>query len=111
MPPISSSSIPPPGPAAFFLGSGFVAIRASVVRSRPATLTAFVSAVFVTLAGSTMPSSSMSPYSPRRASKPHEAFFSRSTRWATTVPSKPAFCAICCSGRASASRRMSRPIA
>ena len=96
--------MPPPGPPGppDFLGSGLVAISASVASSSVATLTALLSAALVTLVGSTMPFCYMSPYSPRSASKPKLAFFSRRMRCATTVPSKPALAAICCAGRASA---------
>jgi hypothetical protein len=64
MPPMSG--MPPPGIAgASSFGSS--ATIASVVIIRPATEAAFCSAVRVTLVGSRMPISTMSPYSPLAA--------------------------------------------
>ena len=50
------------------LSCGISLIMDSVVRTMAATLAAFCSAERVTFAGSTMPRSSMGPYSPTSAS-------------------------------------------
>ena len=60
-----AAATPPPD---FF--SGFSAIMASVVISRPATDAALSSAMRTTLVGSMMPALIMSQYSPFCASKP-----------------------------------------
>ena len=64
MPPMPGMPPPPPigGPAEAF--SGCSATSASVLRISPAMLAAFCNAERVTLAGSTMPCATRSPYSP-----------------------------------------------
>ena len=80
-----------PAPADF--SSGFSAIIASVVSSRPATDAAFCSAVRTTLVGSTMPAFIRSSNSSVAALKPKAplSFFTLSS---TIEPSQPALLAI-----------------
>ena len=59
------TDLPPPGMGGIgFSSFGSSATMASVVSNSPAMDAAFCSAVRVTLVGSTMPSCTMSPYSP-----------------------------------------------
>ena len=90
--------------------SGLSATTASVVRNRPAIDAAFCSAERVTLAGSMMPASIRSTYSPVAALRPQPGSRSR-TFSATTPPSRPALMAICLSGASTATRTMFAPVA
>src|ERR1035437_3728423 len=101
---------PPPGAAGALSFSGFSAITASVVRNRPAIEAAFCSADLVTFAGSMIPASNMSTYSPVAAFRPWPAG-SVLTLSTTTPPSWPAFTAICLSGSSSARRTIFMPVA
>src|SRR5690606_12644109 len=79
-----SPPAPAPAPAPAFSFSGLSATTASVVRNSPAIDAAFCSAERVTLAGSMMPASIRSLYSPVEASRPWPC--GRVLTFSTTTP-------------------------
>ena len=82
---------------------------ASVVRSIPDTLAAFCSADLVTFTGSTTPASIMFTYSPVAALNPTPGSDSLILD-TTTLPSHPAFSAICLTGSSRALRTIFAPV-
>ncbi len=104
--------IPPiPGPPAGIAGvsSLMFATTDSVVRSVLATEHAFCSALLVTLTGSRIPASTISTYSSFAASKPIPALDSL-TLFTITLPSRPAFATMICSGASSAFSTILAPV-
>jgi hypothetical protein len=83
---------------------------ASVVKSSDATETAFCIATLSTFAGSTIPASNISTYSPVAALNPKFSFEDFSTSFATTPASYPAFKAICFNGALIALKTIAAPI-
>jgi len=105
--------MPPPIPPAIAAISGpsfgMSAMQPSVVRSIADADAAFWRADLVTLAGSTIPAAIMSTYSSVAALNPIPGSLSL-TFATTTLPSKPAFSAICLTGSSSALTMIEAPV-
>ena len=102
--------IPAGAPAGIAGASSLIfATTDSVVNNVEATDVAFCNALLVTLAGSMIPFSSMSTYSPCNASNPFPISASF-TLLTITAPSRPALTAIWNNGASNALRMMFAPV-